>query len=188
MAKLVPLKSYPKLFDIIIQKLQVGLSENLAWLDASFGRAERLIKDIDGKRYYTPNVYIGNQNYELILPDTYKFGNYSFFVMDEPQEVENETPFSVKIVAPFSLIVWLNINECVSGDERNTEYLKEEILMAIKAVHLPKGHVSIEKVYEKAENVFAGFTLDEVKNQFMMAPYYGFRFAGEMEITNDCNL
>lgn len=185
----VPTLTHPKLFDKAIQKMQVALKNNLSWLDYSFGRAERLIKEIDGKRYYTPNVYLGNQQYALVLPDTYKFGNYSFFVLHEPQEVIDETPIQVRLKAPFSLIVWLNINEAIANeDERNTEYIKEQILMVIEDTHLPNGHFSINKIYERAESVFEGFTLDEVKNQFMMAPYCGFRFQGEITITNDCIL
>lgn len=184
----LPLREHPKLFDQVIQYVQQGLKDNISWLEYSFGRAERLIKVIDGQRYYTPNVYVGKQNYELVMPDTFKLGNYSFFVMDEPQEVTNATPLEVKIHAPFSLIVWVDMRTIDNDDERNTEAIKEEILTTLQRLHIKKGSINVSRIFEKAENVWQGFTTDEAANQFMMSPYYGVRFYGEMTITNDCVL
>lgn len=183
----VPMRQNPKLFDRVIQDIQRGLADRLPWLDYSFGRAERLVKEIDGRRYYTPNVYTGRGDYELVLPDSVKFGNYSFFVLDEPQDVTHPTQQEVQISTPFSLIVWVDMRKV--GDEyreRNTESVKEDILLALQDIHIRKGWISVSRIYERAENVFAGFTLDEVQNQFMMAPYAGFRFYGQMTTTNDC--
>lgn len=184
----VPMMRNPKLFDRIIGELQQGLKERLGWLDYSFGRAERLVKTIDGRRYYTPNVYIGRGNYENVLPDAVKIGNYSFFVLDEPQEVQHPMQQQVRIRSPFSLVVWVDMRKAESEDERNTEAVKEEILLALNDILLHKGGIVINKIYERAENVFAGFTLDEVDNQFMMSPFAGWRFTGEMWIENDCAL
>ena len=39
-----------------------------------------------------------------------------------------------------------------------------------------------------AENVFKGFSTDEIDNQYLMQPYCGFRFAGKIEIEEDCEL
>jgi hypothetical protein len=64
--------------------------------------------------------------------------------------------------------------------------VKEDILLALQDIHIRKGWIRVSRIYERAENVFAGFTLDEVQNQFMMAPYAGFRFYGQMTTTNDC--
>lgn len=183
----LPLRSNPRLFDEVIQDLQQGLKSQLSWLDYSFGRSERLVKEINGQRIYTPNVYVGKNNYEVVLPDTVKFGNYSFFVMEEPQEVSKPMQMEVHVTSPFSLIVWVDMRKVgLSSDERNTEAIKEEILLAVQQTLLQRGRVEITRIYERAENVFAGFTLDENQNQFMMSPYYGWRFYGEMTIYNDC--
>lgn len=188
MIERVPLRQNPKLFDRVIGELQQGLKSRLAWLEYSFGRAERLVKTIQGVRVYSPNVYVGRDNYELVTPDTVKKGNYSFFVMEEPQEVSSPLHDNVRIKAPFSLIVWVDMRKVSDDDERNTEAVKEEILLALEDITLRKGRFTVTRIYERAENVFAGFTLDEVDNQFMMSPYAGWRFYGEMMITNDCVL
>ena len=63
--------------------IQEGLAKNLGWLNYAFGKAERLVKDYKGKRVYSPNLYVGKNEYELITPDS-NIGNYCFFVLDEP--------------------------------------------------------------------------------------------------------
>ncbi len=177
------------LFDKVITELAEDLKAKLPWLAYSYGRAERLVKTIEGKRIYTPNIYLGDDQYNVILPDDRK-GCYSFFVLSEPQEVLNRMQTEVRIKSPFSLIVWadMRIVEKTMNmpDERNTEYIKEQVLSAISTARLHKGAVSVSRIYQCAENVWEGFTMDEIQNQFMMSPFAGFRFTGEMIVTNDC--
>lgn len=186
----VPVKETPYLFDVVIAELQQILKDELPWLDYSFGRAERLVKVVDGKRIYTPNIYTEDDQYEIILPDD-RHGCYSFFVMSEPQDIINKTQFEVRIRAPFSLVVWVDMRRVEDAvelaDERNTEYVKEQVLSVLDNARLTKGRLTMYKVYERAENVFQGFTLDEVDNQFLMSPFAGFRFEGEMITTNECS-
>lgn len=178
------------LFDKCINELRTVLADRLAWLDVSYGRAERLIKTVDGKRYYTPNVYKGNDQYEVLLPDDRK-GCYSFVVLSEPQEVINQMQMEVRVKSPFSLIVWVDMRRVEKkmqlADKRNTEYVKEQVLGVLETAFLKKGAIKVSKIYQRAENVFQGFTLDEVDNQFLMSPFAGFRFDGEMIVTNDCS-
>lgn len=189
MATNLPKHTTPYLFDKVIGELQEDLNNSLTWLDASFGRAERLVKNIDGKRVYTPNVYKGGDQYELLLPDD-RLGCFSFFVLHEPQEMLNRMQMEVRIKTPFSLIVWVDMRRVEKKmsmpDERNSEYVKEQVLSVIQRARISTGSVSVTKIYERAENVFEGFTLDEVQNQFLMSPFAGFRFYGEMIVTNDC--
>jgi hypothetical protein len=44
----------------------------------------------------------------------------------------------------------------------------------------------VSRIYERAENVFRGYTMDEVDNQFLMSPFAGWRFDGLLTIKNDC--
>jgi hypothetical protein len=94
---------------------------------------------------------------------------------------------SNRVKAPFSLIVWVDMRSVgEADDDRNTEALKEQILKTVRRAWLRNGAVTIERVYERAENVYDGFTIDEVDNQFMMAPYAAFRFEGTMMVDEDC--
>lgn len=186
----LPHFTQPYLFDKVIEEIQQSLKANLPWLDVAYGRSERLVKTINGRRYYTPNVYIGRGEYDSLLPDDRR-GCYSFFVMSEPQQVKQQVQTEVRIKAPFSLIVWADMR-CVERvmhlpDERNTEYIKEAVLSVLNTTLTRRGSFDVQAIYERAENVFQGFTLDEVDNQFLMSPFAGFRLVGEMIVTNDCN-
>lgn len=177
----------PYLFDKIIQNLQDELG-NLSWLDHIFGRAERLVKMKNGARYYTPNVYRGKDDYIQLLPDNVELGNYCFFVLDDPQTISLPMGLQNRVKTPFSLIVWVDMRQVGANyDDRNTEYMKEQLIKTVRRAWIKKGAVTLSKVYEKAENVFQGFSLDEVDNQYLMAPYAGFRITGEMQIDEECD-
>ena len=180
----------PYLFDKVIRELQQALKEGLPWLENSFGRVERLVTEVNERRLYVPAIYQEDGQYGIMLPDD-RLGCYSFFVMHDPQEVLNRMQTEVRIKSPFSLIVWVDMRRVEKKmrmpDERNTEYIKEQVLSVIETASKRKGHISINRIYERAENVFDGFSLDEVNNQFLMSPFAGFRFYGEMIVTNDCN-
>lgn len=174
-----------RLFDGVIQPLQDGLG-GLPWLDHVFGRCERLVKNTAaGHRAYTPNVYLGGDEYLLLTPDNKELGNYCFFVMEEPQVVKHRTDVVNRLHSPFSLVVWVDMRR-VDVVGRDTEAVKEDVLRAVGGAFIRRGGVTIERIYERAENVFQGFTLDEVDNQFLMAPYWGMRLRGEMYVDESC--
>lgn len=175
-----------RLFDHVIQSVQDALGD-IAWLDHVFGRCERLVKVIEGRRIYTPNVYRGREDYISLLPDNRVLGNYCFFVMGEPQEVSRPTQVH-HLRAPFSLVVWVDMRTIPNEDDRNTEVVKLDVLRVFRQGWIRQGYMTVGRIWERAENVFDGFTLDEVDNQFLMAPYAGFRFTGEMWINEDCEV
>ena len=74
-----------------------------------------------------------------------------------------------------------------TDDERNTESVKQQILSILNGqLWIKHGRIRINRIYEKAENIFKGFTLDEIDNQFLMQPYCGWRFEGVLEAFTDC--
>ncbi len=182
-----PTRAY--LFDRVIQGLQDALGE-LSWLNHIFGRSERLVKMVEGRKYFTPNVYRKNGEYISLIPDNTELGNYSFFVLSEPQQVSVPMGRQNRVKAPFSLIVWVDtrtIDLWEEKDTRNTEYLKEQLLKTIQRAWKRHGSVTVDRVYQLAENVFDGYTLDEVDNQYLMAPFAGFRLTGEMIVDEECD-
>ena len=76
-----PIIKAPELLDVVINNIQTGLTENLGWLDKAFGRAERLVKyGANQKKIYTPNIYIGGNEYQEVTPDA-GIGNFSFLAL-----------------------------------------------------------------------------------------------------------
>jgi len=182
------------MLDHVLASIQSGLVQNISWLDVAFGRAQRLTKNINGKRVITPNVYCGNWNghgpndYIEVSPDS-KIGNFSFFWIDDPQTID-PGPWARTIKTPFSLIVWFDLRQVYNAAaNRNTEKLKADVLRVLEGRagwHLPDGHILTTRIYEQNENIYRGFTLSEIDNQYLMHPFGGFRIDGILEYDELC--
>lgn len=188
-----PIMDNPVMLDKIIGQIQVGLVENLPWLDVAFGRAQRLTKQLQGKTIITPNVYCGQWNgfpndYIEVSPDS-NIGNFSFFEIEDPQTI-TVSPWDREITAPFALIVWFDLRKVYGEyDNRNTEYLKAQILRTLngrEGWHMKTGRIVLNRIYERPENIYRGYTLSEIDNQYLMHPYGGFRFEGELHFEELC--
>lgn len=194
MSNNAPVINNPVMLDRIIGQVQNGLVNNVSWLDVAFGRCQRLTKNMNGKRIITPNVYCGGWNghgendYIEVSPDS-KIGNFSFFEIDDPQTIETG-PWIRQITAPFGLIVWFDLTRVYDkADNRNTEFLKAQILRVLNGRggwHLPAGRIIINRIYERAENIYRGYSLSEIDNQFLMHPFAGFRFDGVLYFEEPC--
>lgn len=182
------------MLDRVIGDIQQGLVDNISWLNAAFGRSQRLTKMMNGKKIVTPNVYCGGWNghgendYIETSPDS-KIGNFAFFEIEDPQTID-AGPWARQIKAPFGLIVWFDLTRVYNtATNRNTEKLKAQILHVLNGRagwHLPGGRIIINRIYERPENIYRGYTLSEIDNQFLMHPYAGFRFDGILEYDELC--
>ena len=182
------------MLDRVIGEIQQGLVDNISWLNAAFGRSQRLTKMMNGKKIVTPNVYCGGWNghgendYIETSPDS-KIGNFAFFEIEDPQTID-AGPWARQIKAPFGLIVWFDLTRVYNtATNRNTEKLKAQILRVLNGRagwHLSGGRIIINRIYERPENIYRGYTLSEIDNQFLMHPYAGFRFDGILEYDELC--
>lgn len=182
------------MLDRVIGDIQQGLVDNISWLNAAFGRSQRLTKMMNGKKIVTPNVYCGGWNghgendYIETSPDS-KIGNFAFFEIEDPQTID-AGPWARQIKAPFGLIVWCDLTRVYNtATNRNTEKLKAQILHVLNGRagwHLSGGRIIINRIYERPENIYRGYTLSEIDNQFLMHPYAGFRFDGILEYDELC--
>lgn len=182
------------MLDAVLAQIQQGLADNLNWLDVAFGRSQRLQKMVNGKRIITPNVFCGGWNghgendYIEVSPDSH-IGNFSFFEIEESQTIEPGT-WARTITAPFALIFWFNLVK-VYGEKsnRNTEFLKAQILDIVNGRsgwHLRQGRIYVNRCYERAENIYRGYSLSEIDNQYLMHPFAGFRFEGVLTFDELC--
>lgn len=175
----------PVLLDKVVVGVQDSLAAELPWLDHVFGQAERLVKDVEGIRKYTPNIYLGNNEYLQVLPDE-SLGSHCFFIHDDPVEVDWARGERSRFTGTLNLIVWVDMRG-FDDDDRNREKVKGQVLKVLNGgLRLRHGHLICTSVYDRAENVYQGFTLDEVDNQFLMAPFCGFRFECSVMFEEDC--
>lgn len=192
-------KDYPVITNAVmldkeLGEIQKGLCDNIDWLDVAFGRAQRLTKMQKGKRIITPNVYCGGwkghgpNDYIEVSPDS-KIGNFSFFVIDDPQTID-PGPWARQIKTPFGLIVWFDLRRVYNtATNRNTELLKAQVLRVLDGRtgwHLKNGRITVARIYEQNENIYKGFTISEIDNQYLMHPYGGFRIDGILEYEELC--
>lgn len=186
----------PVMLDAVLSDIQTGLVDSIQWLDVAFGRAQRLTKMINGKRVITPNVYCGGwknhgvNDYIEVSPDS-KIGNFSFFEIDDPQTITGDV-WSKDIRTPFRLIFWFDLRRVYGkAANRNIEKMKAEVLQVLEGRagwHLKEGHITIARFYEKIENIYRGYTLSEIDNQFLMHPFGGFAIDGVLEYPELCEV
>lgn len=189
-----PVIQNPVMLDRVMGEIQQGLVDNISWLDAAFGRSQRLTKMMNGKRITVPNVFCGGWNghgendYIEVSPDS-KIGNFSFFEIDDPETID-VGPWARQIKTPFALIVWFDLTRVYNtASNRNTERLKAQILHVLNGRagwHLSNGRIVLNRIYERAENIYRGYTLSEIDNQYLMHPFAGFRFEGLLEFDELC--
>ena len=185
------------MLDKVLGEVQSGLVSNLTWLDVAFGKAQKLTKISPNKKtVITPNVYCGGwkghgkNDYIEVSPDS-KIGNFSFFLINDPQEISPNV-WNRHYTTPFSLIFWFDLRKVWNSQtNRDTEHLKAQIIQVVngrKGWTLKEGRIEINRCYEQPENIYRGFTLSEIDNQFLMHPYAGFRFDGVLEYDELCTI
>ena len=88
------------------------------------------------------------------------------------------------------LVVWFDLTRVYGeASNRNTELLKSQILRLLSGRdgwHLKSGKILINRIYERAENIYRGYTLSEIDSQYLMHPFGGFRFDGVIEFDELC--
>lgn len=184
----------PVMLDAVLADIQSGLVDCLPWLDVAFGRAQRLTRVVSGRRIVTPNVYCGGwqghgeNDYIEVSPDS-RIGTFSFFDVEDPQTV-GPGVWSRSVKAPFGLVVWADLTRVYGeADNRNTERLKAEVMRVLSGVagwHPSVGRITVARIYERAENIYRGYTLSEIDAQFLMHPYWGMRLEGIIEFEEPC--
>lgn len=181
----VPQQQEPVMTDLCLSYIQEELTK-LPWLDYAFGKAQKMVRSKNGSDYFYPAIYKGKNDYIPLLPDS-GLGCFSFFTAEDPQTVEFFPHVRNRVTAPVSLIIWYDLRKAnpLSGD-RNTEKVKAEVLRLLTDMNLKYGSFVLTEIYEKAENIYKGFSLSEVDTQYLMHPYAGIRFQGKIIYNESC--
>lgn len=182
------MKNEPRLMDALVQEMQVQLAVALPWLAHVFGKAERTQRRVDGTKFYSPSVYVGGGKYERIEPDSKGWGNYAFFYLDDEERVTRSSrpmPY-YDLEGELNLVVWGDIRDIEREDDRNTESVKWEVLQAVGGMRLTAGRVTLERVVSNSREVWENYTLREETGEFMMWPYFAFRFVFTAECNTGC--
>jgi hypothetical protein len=183
----VPKPTTPAFFDKIVVQVQDTLKAKLSWLNYSFGRSQKLIRKQGDKEYYYPGVHIRAEEYQSVEPNN-DLGNFSFFILSDPQEVDFNPHTTNNVKAKYALIFWLKLDTVFpNSTDRDTETLKADILKILtRELFLTFGRLSVTSIQEDSKNIYKEYSLKEVESQYLMQPYAGFRFEGDLLLNEPC--
>lgn len=176
-----------------IQELQTALG-SLTWLQKVYGRAFQSYKnDVKGKIVVYPEAWQGVEGTKTrdlinVMPND-NLNSQVFFVLDDPTNVVGFTKDNYnQMKATLQIVFWFNLKWIdPSIPYRYTEILKAQAQRAItECIFSPFASISILRIWEGADNVFRGFTIDKVKQQELVHPFGGFRFECELNYQEDC--
>lgn len=193
-------KQSPVLLDRVLQELRQTLLSKLPWLDFAFGRAYKVVHSLDdGGKFIEPAIYNGNGEYLSMLPND-NFGNFCWFDIYDPQQIQVLVTGLPRMTFTGAIVFWYDLRD-IAGDQDflYTEEVKNQIITTLSSAGILKtnGSLRIYTVYENFENIYRGYTLSKVYNeylykgediqaydkQYFMYPYAGLRV--EFELTAD---
>ncbi|HET8839745.1 MAG TPA: hypothetical protein VFM82_12215 [Flavobacteriaceae bacterium] len=186
----IPTELQPIEIDAVIQDLQAKLDTNLDWLTHSYGRAYRNIKRKDGKTMYFPEVYIGKEkgkySYHRVTPDNDKKGTCFFVVGKEQNNFHSHEKNYLK--HDIGIVFWVNLKK-IDNDLLNTEIFTQHLISQVRKVLTNSTawyNIVIKEVVTNFSEIYREFSLSEDEN-YLMAPYAGFRFNCTVEFLENCN-
>ena len=175
----IPVLVDAKLIDKALIELQSSLTSKLTWLDHAFGKAQRLKKLVEGKVVVYPGVYVGKEEYLNVFPDGH-IGNFSFFDIEDGEELDYRSRQNIHTEAKFGLVVWFDYRKVYPADwkSRTIENVKAEVMAALKTTSARNSSIRLTRFWERSENMYKGYTDKEIDQQFLMRPYGGFKLEG----------
>jgi len=177
----------PTLLDAAFAQVNAKLLVAFDWLDFAFGKAQRLEREKNGRVIRYPAVY-GSTDYINMFPDSH-LGSFSFFDVPDTQIVDEwKRGHYNRFRTGFGLVFWVDLRDVYPNDftRRTGEHVKADVLRFFGSKFFAGCRVEITEVDERTENVYPGYNISEIDNQFLMRPYYGFRISGEIVYDETC--
>lgn len=187
------------LADDIIQSVNGTLTANLSWLTNAYGKVQRLKEIAPNNEIVTyPGIFSddGTSDTIKLLPDE-KLGNYCYWEVLDSQnyEIVNRT---VKSKFSFKLVFWFHLPDLYPSDwkSRSIEEVKAQILNVLVNAFYTR-MITLYTVHEQAERIFSGYTayrsegdykINDPQRQYLMRPYAGLAFEGEVIGSPACGL
>jgi hypothetical protein len=179
--------SGPALLDKAAKAVADILDANLTWLTTAYPKADKRERMKDTQRILYPAVYCGNGEYLSMFPDD-ALGNFSFLDVQDGYTAE-WTPRRIwQVRANAGLVVWFDMRSVypTTYEQKTPENVKDAVMTALQKKLTPGLRFIINRVWDRTENIYRGYTLSEIDNQFAMRPYGCFRLDGELTYEYHC--
>lgn len=177
--------------DFIVKDLEQKLASNLPWVSHGYARAYRHIKEVDGKRLYFPEVYLGKQNgvpsYHRVTPDNDKEGMFFFLVGKESYPNARDEDFTF-IENEISIVFWANqelINDALLNTDVFTQHLIRDVRNVLTNIQGAGYKIFLHNIEQEFNQIYREFSLSEDKN-YLVAPYTAFRVNLKVNHEADC--
>jgi hypothetical protein len=173
----------PVLFDQLIGEAQDILATELSWLTHIFGKSQKLVREREKKEYNYPGIFVDTKKYIDMLP-TNEYGNFSFWIVEDPQNIDFRKNRFGTITANVGLVFWFDLSKIFpTSTDRGLEAVKAEILEVLsRKLFLNSGKFILTSIQEEAKNIYNEYSIKEIDLQFLMQPYCGLRFNGELSL------
>lgn len=168
-------KDNPVLLDKVLQDIINILTSRLEWLDYAFGKSYRMSNG--DKTSICPMAYNNKGEYISLLPND-RYGNFSWFDIYDPQEIDTRIIRKPILKFKGALIFWYNIETIYENNgPLYTEEIKKEILDLLTTPGIIKsvGQFTITELYERPENIYKGYNLENIDTTCLVYPYIGLR-------------
>jgi hypothetical protein len=179
--------SSPALLDAACKAVGDALETRLSWLTNAYGRAEKKERTRDGQRIQYPAVYCGGNEYLMLFPDGH-LSNFCFFDVTDGYTAEWTPRRYWQVKATVGLIFWFDMRTVYASnhESKTAENVKDAVLTALGATLGPAVRFTVNRILDRSENIFRGYSISEIDNQFMMRPYGCFRLEGELVYQYHC--
>lgn len=185
----IPLIPTPRGVQVPIQAMQQVLGA-LPWLQFAYGEAFKGIKEVDGSRYTTPQVYVQGREWLNLEPDD-TVSAFSFF--EVPEDKANINGSNTFWNQPISLVVYCNLEiidqvEGLTRDWIYTEELIEETTALLNSSNLSfivDDTLTVERHIAKAFSEYSYWTFDE---RYIKRNYDAFKFNFVVQLSDQCPL
>lgn len=172
--------------DIIVKDIQQSLN-SLAWLDASFNRAETMTKITDGSVEIFPKLWVEDGIDEVNAIGLDQFSAYSFFHANSPKELLGEYNFEGnQYTQDVNLYLWVDL---VSIDPlKGYDFLSEliqDVEQLLNKSWTSYGQFQIKSVIDNPLDVYDDFSVvasgeenlsNQAFTQSVNYPYRAVRF------------
>lgn len=173
-----------ELFNKAFKLINDQLLESNPWLLHAYGKAQAISDASGNGPGKFPGVSTDGFNYLSLAPNA-DMGAFSFFIVQDPQNIEAKPGGGSRISAMVSQVFWLDFGR-VPGHLRNGEAIKSEILDFYTKRLRFRGDIKPLKFWENASNIYREYSLREIKDQFLMLPYYAVRLDLTVKIDSEC--
>ena len=174
--------------NLAIKNISANL-EQLSWLEVIYGRAYDVKTD---KNKVIPKTYLNTGEYINVLPND-TFTSQCFF---RAKGSEVSVPTGSKAgryvsTRDLSLIFWVNLENLAYSPKTDYIYpenLKKEVLEQLKkCIEVEVDNKKAFTVFdEDSRKVFDGYDLEDIKKQFLMFPFSGFRIDLTVKYIEEC--